>query len=151
MSGWTGPAAWGYQVHALQLETDLADGVAPADSDQAARDGRGLTYPHPVPPGFGEAVTVAPGVLWMRLSMPIALNHINVYAVEDGDGWVLVDTGLSRLGLTPAEAVSGLLDGLAIDTLHSHLACAEDGPRAMNERQRAVFAGVAARVSCSSR
>ena len=73
----------------------MADGAIPTEIAQVARDGRGLTYPHPVPPGFGEAIQVAPGVLWMRLSMPIALNHINVYAVEDGDGWVLVDTGLN--------------------------------------------------------
>ena len=73
----------------------MADGAVPAEIDQAARDARGLTYPHPVPPGFGEAVAVAPGVLWMRLSMPIALNHIHVYAVEDGAGWVLIDTGLN--------------------------------------------------------
>lgn len=73
----------------------MADGAPPTETDPATRDGRGLTYPHPVPPGFGEAVEVAPGVLWMRLSMPIALNHINVYAVADGEGWVLVDTGLN--------------------------------------------------------
>lgn len=73
----------------------MADGVAPAEDDVRARDARGLTYPHPVPPGFGQAIEVAPGVLWMRLSMPIALNHINVYAVEDGEGWALVDTGLN--------------------------------------------------------
>ncbi|MDP3801256.1 MBL fold metallo-hydrolase [Brevundimonas sp.] len=73
----------------------MADGVAPAETDPASRDARGLTYPYPAPPASGEAVEVAPGVLWMRLSMPIALNHINVYAVEDGDGWALVDTGLN--------------------------------------------------------
>lgn len=73
----------------------MADGVDPAKNDLATRDARGLTYPHPVPPGTGEAVEVAPGVRWMRLSMPIALNHINVYAVEDGEGWALIDTGLN--------------------------------------------------------
>ena len=73
----------------------MADGTAPVERDEATRGGRGLTYPHPIPPAAGEAVEVAPGVLWMRLSMPIALNHINVYAVEDGDGWALVDTGLN--------------------------------------------------------
>lgn len=81
---------------ALLLETDLADGVFPTTpGEPATRDARGLTYPHPVPPEFGDAIQVAPGVLWMRLSMPLSLNHINVYAVEDGDGWVLVDTGLN--------------------------------------------------------
>jgi alanine racemase len=57
---------------------------------------------------------------------------------------VMVDTGMSRLGLTPAEAGSGLLDGLAIDTLHSHLACADEPDTEMNARQLAAFRAVAA-------
>ncbi|AYG93829.1 MBL fold metallo-hydrolase [Brevundimonas naejangsanensis] len=56
---------------------------------------RGLTYPFRAVPSVGEAVSVAPGVLWLRLPLPLALNHINVYAVEDGEGWALIDTGLS--------------------------------------------------------
>jgi alanine racemase len=59
---------------------------------------------------------------------------------------IMVDTGINRLGLRPAEI--DLLDGLAIDTLHSHLACAdEDGPlNAMQlERFRAVASAVPAR------
>ena len=79
----------------FRLETDLADGVLMTGPGEAVQIGRGLTYPFGDPPGFGEAVAVAPGVLWMRLSMPIALNHINVYAVEDGEGWALIDTGLN--------------------------------------------------------
>lgn len=57
---------------------------------------------------------------------------------------VMVDTGLNRLGLSPAEAVSGLLEGLAVDTLHSHLACAEEGAHPLNARQLADFAALAA-------
>lgn len=52
---------------------------------------------------------------------------------------VMIDTGMNRLGLSPDEARSGLLDGLAIDTLMSHLACADDPGDAMNERQLAAF------------
>ncbi len=59
---------------------------------------------------------------------------------------VMVDTGLNRLGLSIAEACSGLLEGLAIDTLHSHLACAEDRAHPANERQRAAFADLAATI-----
>ena len=59
---------------------------------------------------------------------------------------VMVDTGMNRLGVAPAEVMAGLLDGLAIDTLMSHLACAdEDSP--MNQRQRDCFAGLAGRTS----
>jgi glyoxylase-like metal-dependent hydrolase (beta-lactamase superfamily II) len=33
-------------------------------------------------------------VLWLRLPLPMALDHVNVYALADGDGWTLIDTGL---------------------------------------------------------
>ena len=59
---------------------------------------------------------------------------------------IMVDTGINRLGLRPTDI--DLLDGLAIDTLHSHLACAdEDSPlNAMQlERFRAVASTVPAR------
>lgn len=58
---------------------------------------------------------------------------------------VMVDTGMNRLGLTPEQAASGLLDGLAIYTLMSHLACGDEDS-AMNEAQRAAFVAVAGKV-----
>jgi alanine racemase len=59
---------------------------------------------------------------------------------------VMVDTGINRLGLSPQDAVSGLLDGLALDTLHSHLACAETPDHPLNAVQRDRFAALAARI-----
>ena len=56
---------------------------------------------------------------------------------------VMVDTGMNRLGLRAEEV--GLLEGLAIDTLMSHLACADED-HAMNPLQRDRFAAVAASV-----
>ena len=56
---------------------------------------------------------------------------------------VMVDTGMNRLGLRPAEIA--VVDGLAIDTLHSHLACADED-RAVNEEQLRRFREVAAAV-----
>ena len=64
---------------------------------------------------------------------------------------VMVDTGMNRLGLSPAEAVSGLLDGLNIDVLHSHLACADDPAHPMNARQLAAFRAVTAHVPAGRR
>ena len=59
---------------------------------------------------------------------------------------VMIDTGMNRLGLRPTEI--GALDGLTIDTLHSHLACADE-ETAMNamqlERFRAVVSAVPAK------
>ena len=58
---------------------------------------------------------------------------------------VMIDTGINRLGLSPADVEGGLLDGLRIETLMSHLACAdEDVP--MNAEQRSAFAQIAVRV-----
>lgn len=59
---------------------------------------------------------------------------------------IMVDTGMNRLGLSVAEALSGLLDGLRIDTLHSHLACAEMLGHPLNARQLAAFSAVIAAV-----
>lgn len=64
-------------------------------ADDAPLLSRGLSYPLGDPPGPGEAVQAAPGVLWLRLPLPFALEHVNVYAIRDGDGWTVVDTGLS--------------------------------------------------------
>ena len=42
----------------------------------------------------GAPLEIAEGILWIRLPMPIALDHINLYLLDDGDAWVLIDTGL---------------------------------------------------------
>ncbi len=54
---------------------------------------------------------------------------------------VMVNTGMNRLGVSPGAVRGGLLDGLAIETLMSHLACADED-KAMNEAQRAAFAAL---------
>ena len=59
---------------------------------------------------------------------------------------VMVDTGMNRLGVSADDIAGGLLDGLAIETLMSHLACAdEDSP--MNAVQRDRFAALAGTTS----
>lgn len=59
----------------------------------------GLTHPFTEPPAEGQAIEVAEGILWMRLPLPMALDHVNVYALADDDGWTVVDTGMdSRRG-----------------------------------------------------
>lgn len=58
---------------------------------------------HPVPdtPTPGTAIPVADGVLWLRMPLPMALNHVNIYALDDGDGWAVIDTGMDT---APARA-----------------------------------------------
>ena len=62
-----------------------------------------------------------------------------------------VDTGINRLGFSVAEFESLLADrftmeGLNVTLLMSHLACADDPPHPLNERQRQAFAAVRARL-----
>ncbi len=68
-----------------------------------------LSFPFPDPPGPGEAVEVADGILWLRLPLPMALDHVNIYALREADGWTVVDTGMmSRRSRAEWQA---LLDG----------------------------------------
>ncbi|WP_240722451.1 MBL fold metallo-hydrolase [Poseidonocella sp. HB161398] len=53
-----------------------------------------MRHPFPEPPAEGAAVEVAEGILWMRLPLPIVLDHVNCYALDEGDSWTLVDTGM---------------------------------------------------------
>ncbi len=63
-------------------------------------------------------------------------------AASGGACDVMVDTGMNRLGVSADDIAEGLLDGLQIETLMSHLACAdEDSP--MNAVQRDRFAALA--------
>ena len=55
-----------------------------------------LDYPFgdavPVP---GEARDIAPGVRWLRMGLPFALDHINLWLLDDGPGWTIVDCGIT--------------------------------------------------------
>ena len=56
--------------------------------------GRRIRYLVEEPPEVGVAEEVADGILWFRIPLPMALDHVNAYALHDDDGWTLVDTGL---------------------------------------------------------
>ncbi len=60
-----------------------------------------LTYPFEDLPAPGEVQRVAQGVYWLRMPLPLALDHINLYLLEDNDGWWIVDTGMA-VGQTEA-------------------------------------------------
>ncbi|MGU7785015.1 MBL fold metallo-hydrolase [Burkholderia sp. PU8-34] len=63
--------------------------VTPADTKPV------LNYPCGKAAVPGAAHEVAPGVLWMRMPMPLSLmSHVNLWAVRDGNGWAAFDTGL---------------------------------------------------------
>lgn len=97
-------------------------GVGPDDAEAALR--------HPARPCLNTAQQVA---RWKEIAPGRPCD-------------VMIDTGMNRLGLRPTEIDA--LDGLTIETLHSHLACAdEDDPlNSMQlERFRAVLSAVPAR------
>ncbi len=71
-----------------------------------------LTFPFGSRPSGREPVEVAPGFLWFTLPLPMALDHVNIYAIHDTDGWTLIDTGLH----TPETEV------LLEDIIRHHLA-----------------------------
>lgn len=53
-----------------------------------------LDFPFKDLPAPGAVREVAPGVHWLRMALPFALDHINLWLLEDEGGWTMVDTGL---------------------------------------------------------
>ncbi len=85
----------------------------------------GVQFPLPEPPAEGQAIEVAKGVHWMRLPLPMALDHVNVYALDDGHAWTIVDTGMaSTRGIALWEALlAGPLAGKPVQRVivtHHH-------------------------------
>ncbi|MCU0907544.1 MAG: MBL fold metallo-hydrolase [Rhodobacteraceae bacterium] len=86
--------------------------------DAAAADG--LRYPFAQAPHPGQAVAVADGLLWLRLPLPMALDHVNAFALDDrrhgGDGWTVVDPGMHTPRTVAAweQALAGPLAGAPV-------------------------------------
>jgi len=49
-------------------------------------------------PELAEPFEVCDGVFWLRTPLPMALDHINLWLLRDGDNWVIVDTGFDYPG-----------------------------------------------------
>ncbi len=93
-----------------------------ANTDNAELDAgiaRGLEHPFPAPPAPGMAVAVAPDVYWLRMPLPFRLNHINLWLLDLGDSWCLVDSGYGTDAIRGAwqEVFSGLLDGRPVSRI----------------------------------
>jgi alanine racemase len=59
---------------------------------------------------------------------------------------LMIDTGINRLGIAPAEASDPRIAALDVDILMSHLASADEDS-AMNDRQRSAFVAVTAKIA----
>src|SRR6267378_1702402 len=55
-----------------------------------------LKYPWADTPAPGETIEVAPGIHWLSMPLPFALDHINLWLAQDEDGWAIVDTGIGN-------------------------------------------------------
>ena len=55
-----------------------------------------LDYPFNELPAPGTTVQVAPGVHWLRMPLPFQLDHINLWLLDEGEGWSIVDTGIGN-------------------------------------------------------
>jgi len=54
-----------------------------------------ISYPFDNPPETGATLRVADGVHWLRMPLPFALDHINLWLLEDGESFTAVDTGIA--------------------------------------------------------
>ncbi len=71
-------------------------------------------------PGPGEALDLAPGVRWVRMGLPFALDHINLWLLRDRvdgcEGWTIVDCGIASDDTRAnwARVFAERLDGLPV-------------------------------------
>ncbi|MBU6166760.1 MAG: alanine racemase [Alphaproteobacteria bacterium] len=113
--------------HEVPALLPLPDGVQISVLHGVADDVMPAALALPAQPVLNTPAQVA---LWRQTGRPVEL---------------MVDTGMNRLGLAPAE-VPDLAAGLTIAVLHSHLACTEAPAHPLNAAQLGRFADLAARV-----
>jgi glyoxylase-like metal-dependent hydrolase (beta-lactamase superfamily II) len=88
------------EPHASSAPAVTAEGEA---FPSAPRRLHFVDVPTPAP---GQNVTLAPGVRWARIPLPLDLNHINVWLLDTDDGCVVVDTGMAAsIGKDAWEAI----------------------------------------------
>lgn len=84
-----------------------------------------------------------------RVARPVLNSVHQIRRWRDAGGGacdVMVDTGMNRLGIRPEDVTAGLLDGLRVETLMSHLASADERVP-LNAVQRERFAALAGRTA----
>ena len=79
-----------------------------------------LQFPHPSAPAAGVSLEIVPGLRWLRMPLPFALDHINLWLLEDGPGWTIVDCGIATdLTRSLWEQVFAALPGGEAPAAHS--------------------------------
>lgn len=89
------PSVTGMESQTRSAPDALLDPTPEPDHRRTSDDdGRGLVYPFPEIPAPGEAMPIADGILWIRMPLPWSLDHINLYLLADGEGWLILDSGV---------------------------------------------------------
>jgi glyoxylase-like metal-dependent hydrolase (beta-lactamase superfamily II) len=76
-----------------------------------------IRYEFDARPENGGTQPVADGIHWLRMPLPFAINHINLWLLEDDDGWAVVDTGIHSTTSKNVwqEAITGVMRGKPIN------------------------------------
>ncbi len=80
-----------------------------------------LHYPfNDVLPAHGDILEIASGVRWVRMGLPFALDHINLWLlrdrIDDIEGWTIVDCGITNEATVTAweQVFANCLGGLPV-------------------------------------
>jgi glyoxylase-like metal-dependent hydrolase (beta-lactamase superfamily II) len=87
-------------VHATPMASSSSNETAvesqvTAEGESLPSDPRKIRYVDVDAPKSGELVEIAPNICWARIPLPIDLNHINVWLIDIGHHYVVVDTGMT--------------------------------------------------------
>ena len=72
---------------------DKAD-LAPPERTYIVADDHKMTALDLAPPTAGKMQKLADDLYWIRFTLPFRLNHINLFAFDTDDGWLLLDCGI---------------------------------------------------------
>ncbi len=119
--------------------------VNPPPASPSGLDPTALRYPIDALPDIGTSLEVAPGVRWVRMRLPFALDHINLWLLDDGEQVVVVDCGYASTDTQDAWRAVLAADGRSIGRIivtHHHpdhvglatwLAARDDAPIHMTQ------------------
>lgn len=54
-----------------------------------------IQYEFDTRPQTGETMQIAPGLFWLRMHLPFSLSHINLWLLDEGESWSVIDTGVA--------------------------------------------------------
>lgn len=85
--------AFSLSYAAKDLLRSASEKVRPRKTEIRGKTLEEIRFPFQEEPEGLNFIEVAEGVLWFRQPLPMALKHINIYVIDEGDGWAVIDTG----------------------------------------------------------